>query len=138
MGSAGIRVVSHTNLHHHMKPRFPRGLASLATGFLTAITFTGTAGAATYTKADNTTPLDQAGSWGGTAPTAADIANWSGTYNTAGSLSAPLPASSLSWQGITIGALSGTAAGTVSIGGTGVPLAWVSGARLRRPLGVQR
>lgn len=101
-----------------MKPKFHRTLASA----LSLICFTGIAHAATYTKGDNTSALDLAASWGGTAPGAADTANWSGTYNTAGSLSATLPASALSWNGITVGLLAGTAAGTVSIGGAAAPV----------------
>ena len=76
--------------------------------------------AATVTKGDNTSLLDLGASWGGTAPGASDIATWLGTYNTTSSLSAAFTASTpVSWQGIKIGAISGTAAGLVSIGGTG-------------------
>lgn len=72
-------------------------------------------------KADNTSTLNLAGSWsGGVAPTAAEVAEWSGIYNTAGSLSAALGANA-SWAGIVVGNLSGTAAGTVNVGGTGTP-----------------
>ena len=107
-----------------MKRKSFRGLASaLKVGALSAIVVTGRGHAATFTKSDNTTALDQAGSWGGTAPGNADLANWSGTYNTAGSLAAGLPGSALTWQGITVGSLAGAAAGTVSIGGTGAPMA---------------
>jgi fibronectin-binding autotransporter adhesin len=103
-----------------MKLKSFRGLASaLSIGALSSISFTGRGDAATYTKADNTTALNLAASWGGTVPGAADTANWSGTYNTAGSLAAALPAATLTWQGITAGGISGTAAGPVSIGGTG-------------------
>jgi autotransporter-associated beta strand protein len=81
--------------------------------------FIGTA-AADQTKADNTSLLDLAASWSGTAPTLADIAIWDGIYNTAGSLSAAFTASTpVSWMGIKVGSLSGTAAGLVSVGGTG-------------------
>lgn len=74
----------------------------------------------TYTKADNTNSLNQAASWGGTAPGSGDIANWSGTYSAGGagatnSLTAVLPGSALSWQGITVGAVSGTALTTNTI-----------------------
>jgi fibronectin-binding autotransporter adhesin len=68
--------------------------------------------AATYTKADKTNDLGQATSWGGTAPTSGDIANWSGTYSAStatNSLCAILPGSALSWQGITVGTVAGTA-----------------------------
>jgi len=77
--------------------------------------------ATTITKGDNTTTLDLVGSWtGGIAPGAADVANWSGAYTTAGSLSATIPASTgLTWQGISVGSITGTAAGLVSIGGAG-------------------
>ena len=93
-----------------MKRKSFRGLASaLSLGALSTIFLTGSTPAATYTKADNTTTLDLAGSWGGTAPGSGDLANWSGTYNTAGSLAAALPASVLSWQGITSGTVSGKA-----------------------------
>lgn len=102
-----------------MKPKFHRTLAST----LSLICFAGIAHAATYTKGDNTSALGLGASWGGTAPGAADTANWSGTYNTAGSLSAVLPGSALTWQGIAAGSLAGTAAGTISIGGTGAPVA---------------
>ncbi len=72
----------------------------------------------TYTKADNTNRLDQAVSWGGTAPTATDVANWSGTYSAStvtNSLATALPGSALSWQGITVGTVSGTALTTNTI-----------------------
>jgi autotransporter-associated beta strand protein len=112
--------VSSNRVHQIMKPKSFRGLASaLSMGALSSIIFTGQGEAATYTKADNTTALNLAASWVGTVPGAADIANWSGTYNTAGSLAAALPAGTLTWQGITAGAISGTAASAVSIGGTG-------------------
>ena len=72
-------------------------------------------------KGDNTNVLNLGTSWAlGTAPGTGDVATWSGTYNTAGSLSSSFSASTpVSWQGIKIGSLSGTAAGLVSIGGTG-------------------
>ncbi len=77
------------------------------------------AGRATiYTKADNTNRLDQAVSWGGTAPTATDVAKWSGTYSAntvTNSLLTAMPGSALSWQGIAIGTLSGTALTTNTI-----------------------
>lgn len=69
--------------------------------------------AATLTKADNTNALDQATSWVGViAPGSGDIARWSGAYSasvTTNSLTSVMPGSALSWQGITVGALSGTA-----------------------------
>ncbi|OYV07207.1 MAG: hypothetical protein CFE26_02220 [Verrucomicrobiales bacterium VVV1] len=76
-------------------------------------------------KGDNTNGLNLGTSWAlGTAPGTGDVATWSGTYNTAGSLSSSFSASSpVSWQGIKIGSLSGTAAGLVSIGGTGTAVA---------------
>ena len=75
--------------------------------------------AQTITKADNTDALGLNTSWaGGTAPGSGNIADWSGTYNTAGSLGAALPGSALSWQGVSVGNITGTAAGLVSIGGT--------------------
>lgn len=76
------------------------------------------AGAATITKADNTNALGTAESWvGGVAPGASDIANWSGAYsasenNTTGltnSLRTVWSGTAVSWQGISIGALTGTA-----------------------------
>lgn len=76
--------------------------------------------AQSITKADNTTSLGTGSSWtGGIAPGTGNIADWSGTYNTTGSLSATLPGSAVTWDGISIGSLSGTASGLVSIGGTG-------------------
>ena len=66
----------------------------------------------TYTKANLTNSLDQAASWGGTAPGSGDTAKWSGAYSASAvtnTLSAALPGSALSWQGIIVGALSGTA-----------------------------
>ena len=64
-------------------------------------------------KSDNTNALDQAASWGGTAPGSGDIARWSGTYSadaaTTNSLRAVMPGSTLTWKGISIGTLSGTA-----------------------------
>lgn len=107
-----------------MKPKSFRSIASfLSLGAVSFITFSGAAPAATITKADNTSSLDLGASWGGTAPGASDVANWSGTYNTAGSLGAALPGSSLVWQGISVGNLSGTAAGLISLGGTGSAVA---------------
>jgi autotransporter-associated beta strand protein len=102
-----------------MKSKNLRAMASA----IICISFPGIAHATTYTKSDNTSALDLGASWGGTAPGAADVANWAGTYNTAGSLSALLPGTALTWQGITAGALTGTAAGTIAIGGTGAPVA---------------
>jgi fibronectin-binding autotransporter adhesin len=86
------------------------------------VAFTGLAQTvpADQTKADNTSLLDLGTSWGGTAPGASDIAIWSGVYNTANSLSAAFSASTpVSWNGIKIGGISGTASGLVTIGGTG-------------------
>ena len=80
--------------------------------------------ASTYIKADNTNSLDQAISWGGTAPTSTDIANWSGTYSatatgvaagSTNSLCALFPGSALAWQGITVGTVAGTALTTNTI-----------------------
>ena len=101
-----------------MKPKNLRAMASA----IICVSFAGIAHAATYTKTDNTNSLDLGASWGGTAPGAGDVANWAGTYSTAGSLSAALPASALSWNGITVGSLAGSAAGPVSIGGTAAPV----------------
>ena len=72
-------------------------------------------------KDNNTNALNLGTSWLlGTAPGASDIANWSGGYTTAGSLSAAFTASTpVSWSGISVGNITGTAAGLVSIGGTG-------------------
>lgn len=99
-----------------MKPQFNRFLAAsiVAVAALSSSAYA-------QTKADNTSLLDLGASWtGGTAPTSSSIAVWSGSYNTAASLSAAFTASSpVSWQGISIGSISGTAAGLVSIGGTG-------------------
>jgi hypothetical protein len=77
--------------------------------------------ATVVTKSDSTGNLDLATSWnGGVAPTSTDIADFSGLYNTAGALSQTFTASTpVSWQGVSVGSLSGTAAGLVSIGGTG-------------------
>lgn len=75
-------------------------------------------------KADNADSLEQGSSWvGGFAPTSNDVANWNGNHNTIGSLAAVLPGSALTWKGIALGNLSGTAAGLVSIGGTGAATA---------------
>jgi autotransporter-associated beta strand protein len=74
--------------------------------------------AGTYTKADNTNSLDQAVSWGGVAPGGGDIAKWAGVYSadvTSNSLAAPMPGSALAWQGLTVGAISGTALTTNTI-----------------------
>jgi fibronectin-binding autotransporter adhesin len=72
--------------------------------------------AANLTKANDTNSLDQGVSWvGGTAPGSADMANWSGTYSadttafTTNSLKVVMPASALSWQGINVGTLAGSA-----------------------------
>ena len=90
-------------------------LAGLALAFCTAFT---TAFAAPIIKADNTNALGGASSWvGGVAPGASDVATWSGSYsasenNPAGltnSLRAVWSGTALSWQGIAVGSLSGTA-----------------------------
>jgi len=74
--------------------------------------------AAPITKADNTNALGTAASWvGGVAPGASDIATWSGTYSASpdnpsgltNSLRAIWSGSALSWQGIAVGTLTGTA-----------------------------
>ncbi len=71
------------------------------------------ASAAVYPKADNTNTLNLGTSWvGGVAPGSGDVANWSGTYSASAktnSLNAALFAGTFSWQGITVGMLSGTA-----------------------------
>lgn len=91
---------------------------------LAAAVLAPTAYGAKITKADNTTALGTAGSWtGGVAPSSSDIADWSGAYTIAGSLSAALPGSAITWDGISIGNISGSAAGLVSIGGTGAATA---------------
>ena len=69
---------------------------------------------AAITKANNTNALGVTTSWvGGTAPGSGDIANWSGTYTAdavnTNSLRAILPGSAISWQGINVGTLAGTA-----------------------------
>ena len=99
-----------------MKPQFNRFLAA---SFVAVAALSSSAYA--QTKADNTTVLNLGASWtGGTAPTASSVADWSGSFSTVGSLNASFTASTpVSWQGITIGNISGTAAGLVSIGGTG-------------------
>jgi autotransporter-associated beta strand protein len=75
------------------------------------------------TKADNTNTLDSGASWAsGTAPSTGDMAIWAGAYNTSGSLNTAFNASTpVSWEGIRIGATSGSqaSAGLISIGGTG-------------------
>jgi autotransporter-associated beta strand protein len=74
--------------------------------------------ASTYTKVDNTNSLEQAVSWGGVAPGSGDIANWSGIYSASvvtNSLRAILPGNAVTWQGITVGPLSGTALTTNTI-----------------------
>ena len=76
--------------------------------------------AAPITKANNTNALGVATSWtGGTAPTATDTANWSGTYTAdavnTNSLRAVMSGSALSWQGIVVGSVSGTALTTNTI-----------------------
>lgn len=69
--------------------------------------------AAAVTKADNTNALGLATSWvGGTAPGPADVAIWAGAYSadpTTNSLRAVMSGTALSWQGLSVGALSGTA-----------------------------
>ncbi len=81
--------------------------------------------AATYTKANNTNSLDQPVSWGGTAPGSGDVAQWLGTYSASftnaasgavpgptNALLATFPGTPLSWQGLAVGALAGTALNT--------------------------
>lgn len=78
-------------------------------------------GAALITKADNTNTLGTAASWvGGVAPTNTDVATWSGAYSASENAPAGLTntlrtvwsGTALSWQGISVGALSGTALAT--------------------------
>ena len=72
--------------------------------------------AATITKADNTNSLDQAVSWGGTAPGSGDVAQWSGAYSggpatgvVTNSLYAVfLAGATPTWGGIKVGALTGS------------------------------
>lgn len=110
-------------LDQPMKRKSFQGLASaLSLGALFVIVLAGRGHAATVTKSDNTTVLDQGASWGGTAPGLADLANWAGTFNIVGSLSAALPGAALSWNGITVGMVSGSAAGLISVGGAGTPV----------------
>lgn len=107
-----------------MKPT----LKSLPLVLLLGLAF-GPSSASAITKDDNTTALQTGTSWiGGTAPGTADVADWSGTYNTAGSLSATFGAG-LDWGGISVGSISGTAAGLVTVGGTGAAPAF--GLRVR-------
>ena len=74
--------------------------------------------AANVTRLDNLTTLNLAGAWstGATVGTT-DVAVFTGAYNTAGALSTAFGANSLSWGGIRVEALSGTAAGIVYVGG---------------------
>ncbi|MSU59004.1 MAG: hypothetical protein EXS35_12705 [Pedosphaera sp.] len=75
--------------------------------------------AAPITKADNTNALGTAASWvGGVAPTSADVATWSGAYSASPNSTALLTnslravgssATVHSWQGVSVGALTGTA-----------------------------
>jgi autotransporter-associated beta strand protein len=76
--------------------------------------------AATISKADGATNLDLGTSWVGTiAPGSGDIANWSGAFATGGSLSSSITGTAaISWQGVSIGNITGAAAGIVNIGGT--------------------
>ena len=90
---------------------------------------------ATYTKANNTNSLDQATSWGGTAPGSGDLATWSGTYAAGGAtnaLSAAFAAAvQPSWGGISVGAIAGPAlttniigtVGTIGVAGTNITAA---------------
>lgn len=95
-------------------------LTSLLAGFvMLAFVFTIVrASAAPITKADNTNALGTAASWvGGTAPGASDVAIWSGAYSASpdnptgltNSLRAVWSGTALSWQGISVGTLTGTA-----------------------------
>ena len=103
--------------------KFPFFRQMLPSAFVVTLAFTLVTGGPVQaiTKGDNTSNLDLGASWsGGTAPGSGAIATWSGAYTVAGSLSAAFTASTpVSWQGISIGSLSGSAAGLVSIGGTG-------------------
>jgi fibronectin-binding autotransporter adhesin len=74
--------------------------------------------AAVLTKADNTNALGTTASWiGGVAPGVGDVANWSGNFNASfdaasgltNSLRAIWSGTALAWQGLSVGALSGTA-----------------------------
>jgi len=90
-------------------------MASLIVASLVAVL---NAPAAIITKADNTNALGGASSWvGSVAPGAGDIANWSGVYSASpdnpsgltNSLKAVWSGTAVSWQGISVGALTGTA-----------------------------
>lgn len=99
--------------------------------FVLALLFNGLPLRAAITKADNTNALGTATTWlGGVAPTATDIALWSGPYSASpnapagltNSLRAVNSGTALSWQGIKVGTLSGTALTTNTIWwGTGTP-----------------
>lgn len=82
------------------------------------------ASAAIITKADNTNSLGSAESWlGGVSPTSSDVANWSGIYSASpnsiagltNSLRAVNSGTALSWYGIRVGGLLGTALTTNTI-----------------------
>lgn len=95
-----------------------RSLTLLAT-----LTFTLSSQAATITKAITGTDLADGASWGGSAPTAADTATWSGS-----SLGAGLTlGSAATWQGLTVtGAASDidvTGSGPLTLGVGGINLA---------------
>ena len=100
-----------------MKTNRPLRLFSV----LAALALTSLVGqSATITKLDNTNALGDGTSWsGGTAPVSTDIANWSGTYNAdaagTNSLRAIMSAAGVSWQGLSVGAISGPALTTNTI-----------------------
>ena len=80
--------------------------------------------AASITKSDNTNALNLGTSWvGGTAPGAADVATWSGSYtadtninnNSLRAFIANVNNLTNAWQGISVGALTGTALTTNTI-----------------------
>ncbi|BCU75298.1 autotransporter-associated beta strand repeat-containing protein [Luteolibacter sp. LG18] len=105
-----------------MKPRIHSLRPFLGTILITfGLAVTGTSHAATITKADNATALDAGASWtGATAPGSGDTADWSGSYTVLANLGSSFTASTpVSWQGISIGNITGAGAGLVSIGGTG-------------------
>jgi len=93
----------------------------LATAALALVlAFAGSAGATAYTKADNSTAMNVTTSWTPNgSPGASDTVSWTGSYSALANLGATFGAAT-SWQGITVGNISGADAGLVSLGGTGV------------------
>jgi len=99
------------------------GLSLVAVLLLASLTMS-TASAASITKADNTTALNDSASWvGGSVPASGDVAIWDSTVTSANTVAL---GADLDWQGIQVldpaGSVTITAGNTLSLGSGGIDL----------------